>query len=121
MRISEVERANVVRIGLDIDENMILGKNVHQLFNEILDTARWITKQKSVSQITGNTDGLAENIQTLNELKISFDDLIDKKHRYLIFTEYVNDPTKQQLLQSIVTKMTATLNREINKSKKALK
>jgi len=108
MRIDEV-----VRTGLDIDADMLLGKNVHQLFNEIIDTARWVTKQKSVAKFTGNTDGLKENIQLLN-------DLISAKHSHLVFTaEYINDPTKQQLLQSTVTKMTSTLNREINKSKRA--
>jgi len=35
MRIDEV-----VRTGLDIDADMLLGKNVHQLFNEIIDTIK---------------------------------------------------------------------------------
>ncbi len=114
MRIDEV-----VKTGLDIDADMLLGKNVHQLFNEILDTARWITKQKSVSLITGDSDGLTENIQMLNELMSIFNKLISDKHNHLVFTaEYINDQTKQQLLRSTITKMTATLNREINKSKK---
>lgn len=115
MRIDEV-----VRTGLDIDENMLLGKNVHQLFNEIIDTARLVAKQKSVAKFTGNADGLKENIQLLNDLVVDFNQLISVKHNHLVFTaEYINDPTKQQLLQSAVTKMTSTLNREINKSKRA--
>lgn len=114
MRIDEV-----VRTGLDIDADMLLGKGVHQLFNEIIDTARWVTKQKSIAQFTGNRDGLKENIQMLNELMTDFNELISAKHSHLVFTaEYINDPTKQQLLQTTVTKMTSTLNREINKSKR---
>lgn len=114
MRINEV-----VRTGLDIDADMLLGKRVHQLFNEIIDTARWITRQKQIAQITDNREGLEDNIQLLNELMTDYKELIQLKHSHLVFTaEYINDPAKQKLLQQTVTKMTSTVNREINKSKK---
>lgn len=114
MRINEV-----ISSGLDVDADMLLGRNTHQLFNEIISVSRSITYQKSISRLTGNTDGLKENIQLLEELLGDFKDNIDRRVTGLIFSaEYINDHEKQQRLLKAAKDMKAAVSRSSNKSKK---
>ena len=80
MKINEV-------IGLDIDKNMVFGKNVHALFNEIISNSTRLAQIKLLKKYsTEPVDWDAEISEIDNNIQ-SFNYFINEKLKYLDNTD----------------------------------
>jgi hypothetical protein len=114
MRINEI-----IRYGVDIDKTAILGKNVHRLFDEILDLSQRLAKLKMLALLRNNTVDISEDEAELRNLVKTFITTIDKTKQHLIGSVYPFDLAKRQEISNISKTMKIVVTRRYNNATNA--